>query len=265
MWHWRPRRHSAPTTRTPGATGSRQRENLPVTWDVSSGEGVLWSAELGTVTYGGPTVAGDLVVVGTNNERPRDPEATGDRGVLMAFDRTSGGFRWQITHEKLETGEANDWPLQGVCSTPAFDGERLYYVSNRGQLAAVDLAGDAAWSLDMLAEWGVFPKHMAASTPLAVGELVFASTSNGLTDDGRVPAPDAPSFVAVGRSNGRPVWSDASPGAGLIDGQWGSPAHGRAGGRKQVIFPGGDGWLYAFDPGYGPRPVALRRQFGGGR
>ena len=235
----------------PGRNRVAEAENLPISWDVASGEGVLWSAELGTIAYGGPTIAGDLVVVGTNNERPRAPEAAGDRGVLMAFDRTSGGFRWQITHEKLETGEANDWPLQGVCSTPAFDGERLYYVSNRGQLAAVDLAGDAAWSLDMLAEWGVFPKHMAASTPLAVGELVFASTSNGLTDDGRVPAPDAPSFVAVGRSNGRPVWSDASPGAGLIDGQWGSPAHGRAGGRKQVIFPGGDGWLYAFDPATG--------------
>ena len=235
----------------PGRNRVAEAQDLPVSWNVASGEGVLWSAELGTVTYAGPTVAGDLVVVGTNNERPRNPDATDDRGVLMAFDRTSGGFRWQITHEKLETGEANDWPLQGVCSTPAFDGERLYYVSNRGQLAAVDLAGDAAWSLDMLAEWGVFPKHMAASTPLAVGELVFASTSNGVTDDGRVPAPDAPSFVAVGRSNGRLVWSDASPGAGLIDGQWGSPAHGRAGGREQVIFPGGDGSLYAFDPATG--------------
>ncbi len=235
----------------PGRNRVAEAENLPVSWDVASGEGVLWSAELGTITYGGPTIAGDLVVVGTNNERPRDPEATGDRGVLMAFDRHSGSFRWQITHEKLETGEANDWPLQGVCSTPSFDGDRLYYVSNRGQLAAVDLAGDAVWSLDMVAEWGVFPKHMAASTPLAIGELVFASTSNGVTDDGQVPAPDAPSFVAVVRSNGSQVWSDDSPGAGLVDGQWGSPAHGRVGGRDQVIFPGGDGWLYAFDPATG--------------
>ena len=240
----------------PGRNRVAVAENLPVTWDVSSGEGVLWSAELGTVTYGGPTIAGDLVVVGTNNERPRDPEATGDRGVLMAFDRHSGSFRWQITHEKLETGEANDWPLQGVCSTPSFDGDRLYgdrlyYVSNRGQLAAVDLAGEAVWSLDMMAEWGVFPKHMAASTPLAFGKLVFASTSNGVTDDGQVPAPDAPSFVAVERSTGRLVWRDASPGAGLVDGQWGSPAHGRVGGRDQVVFPGGDGWLYAFDPATG--------------
>lgn len=237
--------------KNPGRNRVAEAENLPVAWDVASGDGVLWSADLGTVTYGGPTLAGDLIVVGTNNERPRDSAVTGDRGVLMAFDRRDGSFRWQIAHDKLETGEANDWPLQGVCSTPSFDGERLHYVSNRGQLLAVDLQGSTVWSLDMLAEWGVFPKHMAASTPLAIGGLVFASTSNGVTDDGQAPAAAAPSFVAVDRGTGRPVWTDASPGASLIDGQWGSPAHGRGGESGQVIFPGGDGWLYAFEPATG--------------
>ena len=235
----------------PGRNRVATAENLPATWDVASGEAVLWSAELGTVTYGGPTIAGDLIVVGTNNERPRDPEVIGDRGVVMAFDRRDGSFRWQITHEKLEAGDANDWPLQGVCSTPSFDGERLYYVSNRAELLAVDLEGNAVWSLDMLAEWGVFPKHMAASTPLVMGDLVFVSTSNGVTDDGRVPAPEASSFAAVDRLSGLPRWSAASPGGGLIDGQWGSPSYTRLGEEEQVVFPGGDGWLYAFHPATG--------------
>ena len=235
----------------PGRNRTAAAENLPVAWDVGSGEGVLWSAGLGTVTYGGPTIAGDLIVVGTNNERPRDPAVTGDRGVVMAFDRADGSFRWQIVHEKLEAGDVNDWPLQGVCSTPSFDGERLYYVSNRGEVVAAELDGTVVWSFDMVGEWGVFPKHMAASTPLVVGDLVFAVTSNGITDDGRVPAPEAPSFAAFDRATGRPVWSDASPGTGLIDGQWGSPSTGDTGGGAQVVFPGGDGWLYAFEPATG--------------
>ncbi|MDE2690617.1 MAG: PQQ-binding-like beta-propeller repeat protein [Acidobacteriota bacterium] len=238
----------------PGRNRVAEAEDLPVTWDVPSGEGVLWSADLGTVTYGGPTIAGGLIVVGTNNERPRDPAVVGDRGVVMAFDRRDGGFRWQITHEKLEAGDANDWPLQGVCSTPSFDGERLYYVSNRGEVVAANLDGGVDWSFDMVGEWGVFPKHMAASTPLAVGNLVFVSTSNGVTDDGRVPAPEAPSFAALERATGRPVWRDGSPGAALVDGQWGSPSYGRAGGGDQAVFPGGDGWLYGFEPTTG-RPL----------
>ena len=70
----------------PGRNRVATAENLPASWDVASGDGVLWSAELGTVTYGGPTIADDLIVVGTNNERPRDPAVTGDRGVVMAFE-----------------------------------------------------------------------------------------------------------------------------------------------------------------------------------
>jgi len=235
----------------PGRNRAAEAENLPARWDVATGENVLWTADLGTLTYGGPTIAGDLVVVGTNNERPRDPDTPGDRGVVMAFDRRDGGFRWQRTHEKLEAGESVDWPLQGVCSTPSFDGEVLHYVSHRAELVAVDLAGSTVWTLDMLAEWGVHPKHMAASTPLIAGGLVFASTSNGTTDAGEVPAPEAPSFAAVRRSDGQPAWTAGSLGPGLFAGQWGSPAYGRVGARDQVIFPGGDGWLQAFDPATG--------------
>jgi outer membrane protein assembly factor BamB len=33
-----------------------------------------------------------------------------------------------------------------------------------------------------------------------------------------------------------------------MHGQWSNATYGEAAGVKQVIFPGGDGWLYAFDP-----------------
>ena len=88
---------------------------LPAAFDVESGDGVLWQAEVGTEAYAGPVVAGGKVFVGTNNERPRDPAVTGDRGVLMAFRASDGAFLWQMTHEKAAEGRAQDWPGQGVC------------------------------------------------------------------------------------------------------------------------------------------------------
>jgi outer membrane protein assembly factor BamB len=42
------------------------------------------------------------------------------------------------------------------------------------------------------------------------------------------------------------LWTDNSPGKNILHGQWGSPAVGVLGGVPQVIFPGGDGWLYSF-------------------
>ena len=34
----------------------------------------------------------------------------------------------------------------------------------------------------------------------------------------------------------------------IMDGQWTNPTAVEVNGHKQVIFPGGDGWLYAFEP-----------------
>ena len=50
------------------------------------------------------------------------------------------------------------------------------------------------------------------------------------------------------KNTGRVLWSDNSPGENILHGQWSSPAYGVLGGVPQVIFGGGDGWLYSFDP-----------------
>ena len=102
---------------------------------------VKWVAQLGSQTYGNIIVAGGVVLVGTNNEGKRDPKITGDKGVLMAFDETDGAFLWQAVHDKLAAGRVNDWPFQGIASSPLVEGDRVYYVSNRAELMCVDLQG----------------------------------------------------------------------------------------------------------------------------
>jgi outer membrane protein assembly factor BamB len=66
-----------------------------------------------------------------------------------------------------------------------------------------------------------------------------------------VDNPGAPSFIAVDRLKGKVVWQDASPGDRLLQASRGSPALGVVDGIPQVAFPGGDGWLYAFEPATG--------------
>src|SRR5262245_23540362 len=97
-------------------------KGLPVTWDGAKKQNVKWVAALGSQTYGNPVVADGKVFVGTNNEGLRDPKQGGDRGVLMAFKESDGEFLWQSTHEKLAAGRVNDWPYQGVCSSPLVEG-----------------------------------------------------------------------------------------------------------------------------------------------
>ena len=234
---------------------------------------MLWVAELGSQSYGGPVLYKDRIFAGTNNERLRNPKLTGDRGVLMVFDAESGAFVWQSAHAKLAAGRVNDWPLQGICDGPHVEGDRLYYVSNRAELIAADVAGfrdgendgpftgetetgetdeDVVWKLDMIAELDVFPHNQAAGNPLVVGDLVFTTTGQGVDEAHiNVPVPKAPSFIAVNRLTGKLVWEDASPGSKILHGTWSNPAYGVVKGRPQVIFPGDDGWIYSFDPATG--------------
>jgi outer membrane protein assembly factor BamB len=243
---------------------------LPATWDPDTGANVLWKQPLGSQAYGGPVIHRGRVYAGTNNEAPRNPKLTGDRGVMMVFDAETGEFLWQSAHEKLPSGRVNDWPLQGICSGPAVEGDRLYYVTNRAEVIAADVDGfrdgendgpvtgeanssemdeDVLWKLDMIAELDVFPHNLAAGNPLIVGDLLFTVTGNGV-DEGHVniPAPLAPSFIAVDKTTGELVWEDDSPAGDILHGQWSNPAYAVVGGKPQVIFPGGDGWVYSFVP-----------------
>src|ERR1041384_6892483 len=184
-----------PTTATGGASGEwpmwgglpdrnmvSDMKGLPTTWDVKTKQNVKWVAQLGSQSYGNAVVAGGMVFVGTNNEGLRDPKITGDKGVLMAFRESDGAFMWQMVHDKLIAGRVNDWPYQGIASSPIVDGNRVYYVSNRAELMCLDTQGfrdkendgpytdekltgetnaDIVWKFDMMEEVGTLPHNLA--------------------------------------------------------------------------------------------------------
>ena len=112
-------------------------------WDSSESENVRWIAELGSQTYGNPVIAGGRVFVGTNNGAgylKRYP-AQVDLGCLLAFDEATGKLLWQHSSEKLITGRVHDWPLQGICCAPLVEGDRLWFVTSRGEVRCLDTEG----------------------------------------------------------------------------------------------------------------------------
>jgi outer membrane protein assembly factor BamB len=65
---------------------------------------VKWAVPLGSQSYGTAVVAGGRVLIGTNNDKPRDPKQTGDRGVLMCFDEKDGKLVWLPRRQSRVTG-----------------------------------------------------------------------------------------------------------------------------------------------------------------
>jgi outer membrane protein assembly factor BamB len=232
---------------------STVEKNIPGDFAVEEGneKNLKWRAQLGGTSYGGPVVAGGKVFVGTNNERPRNPAIKGDKGVLMCFSESDGKFLWQIVHDKLE--EEIDAGRCGVASTPVVEGDRLYYVSNQCQVVCASAEdGKIIWTLDMHRDLKVYPGGLSGGlancSPLIAGDMVIVGTSNGVdAENGKVHSPEAPSFLAVNKMDGKVAWKSNLPGNNIMDGQWSSPAAAEVDGKVQVIFAGGDGWLYSLD------------------
>jgi outer membrane protein assembly factor BamB len=249
--------------------------------DASTTKNVKWVARLGSQSYGNPVVAGGRVYVGTNNEPPRDKRHAGDRSILLCLDEKTGQLLWQLVVPKLKAGKANDWENLGILSSPCVVGNRLYLVTSRCEVLCLDTEGlangndgpfkeeasylvqdtgqpplqpgpkdaDILWRYDMMDELGVFPHNAANGSVLVLGDLVYATTSNG-TDwtQVNVPSPFAPSLIALDRHIGSLRGVDgAAIGPRIFHGQWSSPSGGVVGGRPLVFLGGGDGWLYALD------------------
>jgi len=253
---------------------------LPGSFDPETGKNIKWIANLGTETYSTPVVSGSRVLIGTNNNIPRDPRHKGDRGVLLCLDEKDGSLCWQLIVPKLIPDLYRDWPRSGICSPATVEGDKVYIVSNRGEVMCLDLNGlangndgpykdearhmtppkaeplelsktdaDIIWLYDIRNSSGVHQHDSAHSSILLHGQYLYVNTSNGINDQHKfIPAPDAPSLIVLDKRTGRIVAQDNEQiGDRIFHCTWSSPALGSVNGSPLVFFCGGDGICYTYD------------------
>ena len=250
--------------------------------DLPERSGVKWVAKLGGLSYGTPVVAGGKVLVGTNNDAPRDERMQGDRGVLMCFDEATGEFLWQLVVPKLEDERVKwgDWRQIGLISPPAVEAGRAYLVTNRCEVVCVDVEGtangndgpctdegkhmvlqgqpplepgptdgDVIWRFDIIRQTKAEPHNGSNCSVLLRGDLLYVCTANGVEwTHMYVKHPEAPSLIVLDKNNGKLVArDDFGIGPDIPHGQWSSPAMATVGGRELGFFGAGNGVLYAFE------------------
>lgn len=248
---------------------------------------VRWVARTGTTSsLSTPAVAGGKVFLGANDD---------EQGVLKCLDAETGRLLWRYTapHRNVPRKIDGDWPFNfshfapklGICSSPAVDGNRVYFVNHRCEVVCLDTeaapraAGASAaevpepkvvWVFDMWETTGVRPSDACDGSPLIVGDLLYVCTSNGVdrevrvpyADNRKTPAPGAPNLIVLEKRTGRLVATDdaAHIGPNMLHGQWSSPSLGMVAGRRLIFFGGGDGVCYAFEAlrDVPQRPVRLK-------
>ena len=263
--------------------GKRKRNELG--FDPETSKNVKWIARLGAENYSAASIGGGRVLIGTNDEEINDPrfEYNGG-GVLKCFSEVNGQLEWQLVSPKLEidrskVSEDFDAMDLGICATPTIEGDRVYVVTNRCEVLCLDLDGqkdgndgpfkdeatfsvpgdkppiqltdkdaDIIWRYDMIRELPVYPHDAANCSVLIHDDELYVGTANGVYD-GKMVLPTAPSLIALDKETGRLVAKDDGKiSAGVFHGQWSSPTLATLDGKDIVIYGGGDGFCYAFEP-----------------
>ena len=250
--------------------------------DLATTQNVKWVARTSAFSCGTPAIAGGKVFIGGMIDR---------QGVMKCFDEATGKLLWQWTKRcrtdlKADAMNFRSFPkMLGVCSTPAVEGDRLYFVDQNCVVICLDVNGQAPaagsdtgeakelWTFDMYADPAVAarPSDACNGSPLIDGPFLYVTTSNGVDRIITVPiaedaarkcfAPNAPTLIVLDKRTGRLLAKDAAPTtAHMLHGQWSSPSMGTVGGRKLVFLGGGDGNCYAFEAlaGVPKDPVTLK-------
>jgi outer membrane protein assembly factor BamB len=151
-----------PQWQGPDRTRISKETGLLKQWP-SSGPAVVWTATGLGSGYGSMAVAGDRVFV---------QGARGRNSVVLAFNRADGKEVWSKALGATETNDQGSGPR----GTPTVDGDRLYVLSEAGDLHCLKTDGSEVWHRNILHDFnGRQLRWLISESPLIDGDAVIVS------------------------------------------------------------------------------------------
>ena len=152
----------------------------------SGGPRVLWTANNLGRGYGSMAVVGDRVFL---------QGANATSSVVIALNRADGKPMWMKAIGPAETRQRMDQGA-GPRGTPTVDGDRLYVLTENGDLACLKVDGSPVWQLNILKEFGGSqPPWMVSESPLVDGPDLVVT-----------PGGSKAGMVKLDKMTGKTVW-----------------------------------------------------------
>jgi len=221
-----------PRFRGPGGLGISRYTNVPVSWDGTSGEGIVWKTPVPLEGNNSPVVWEDRVFLSG---------ATEDARQVYCFDADSGELLWErdVPGTPLSTAEPPE--VSGdtgyAAPTTATDGRRVFAIFANGDVAAFDFAGDEVWARSL----GIPDNSYGhASSLVTYRGLLLIQFDQGGRKDG------LSKLLALNTETGQTVWEVRRE----VPNSWPSPIVINNRGRPQIITCA-DPWVIAYDPADG--------------
>ncbi|HUR20213.1 MAG TPA: PQQ-binding-like beta-propeller repeat protein [Vicinamibacterales bacterium] len=206
---------SWPSFRGPQAAGIADGQNLPDSWDVKTGQNILWRTPIAGLAHSSPIVWADTIYVttavsskGNATFKPGlygDGDASDDRSrqqwKVIALDKKTGATRWEQIAAEGTPLDKRHIKSTYASATPATNGRVVVASFGSMGVFAYDTAGVFRWKVDLgriylgaydLPSWEWGP----ASSPIIWNDLVILQVDT-----------HADSFlVALKADNGTVVW-----------------------------------------------------------
>jgi outer membrane protein assembly factor BamB len=150
----------------------------------ASGPTVIWTGTGLGNGYGSMAVAGDRVFV---------QGMRGRNSVVIALNRADGKEVWSKALGSFETNDRGPGPR----GTPTVDGDRLYVLTENGDLACLKTDGTAVWQRNILRDFGGRQlQWLISESPLVDGAHVVVS-----------PGGPGAGMVKLDKMTGKTVWT----------------------------------------------------------
>ena len=218
-----------PEFRGPGRQGISGEKNLPIKWGKS--ENIAWSSAVPGVSWSTPIVWDNRVFLTTATDE-------GQSCRVLALDAATGKTVWdrevfrQVPRKK-ETRNSYSTP------TPVTDGKRVYAVFSDGGFAALDFAGNIAWTNR---DYPFYSQHGLGASPVLSGGLLIMTMDASSEGEDKLIGWQKPwdkSFVlALDAATGKQRWKTMRGVTRISHGTptiWNGPD-----GKPQVVTEAGD-------------------------
>lgn len=223
-----------PSLRGWGNVGRAQSMDAPISWDVESGEGILWKTAVPVHGFNSPIVWGGRLFFTGGDEEGLE---------VFCYDANTGEELWVKTVEpSVELPEVSE-DTGFAAPTMATDGQRVFAIFATGDLAAFDFEGNPVWQKNI----GV-PKN-----PYGMGSSLI---SDGVRLFVQYDHEENQKVMAFDCATGEKAWETARQHI-----SWSTPALIETDGGMQLVL-NDEEFVTAYDPASG-KPLWQVKCLGG--
>lgn len=181
-----------PGFRGPGARGVAESANLPISWNVDTGQNIAWKTAIPGLGLSSPVIWDNLIflttAVSSNPQMVFEAKLKGERDDrqdpaeqqfrVLAIDKRSGRVAWNELAAKTKPRVLRHPHNSYASPTPATDGEHLVAFFGSEGLYCYDLQGKLLWKKDLgVLDQGAFdvPDYQwgTAASPILWGGKVY--------------------------------------------------------------------------------------------